>query len=82
MNVQCHRELCEFTRNYLVKLIFGKYFYYFNSNCVAASLQLQLYFDANPVPVRERVNVLELKLYSMYVKLQVLAGCDITSATR
>ena len=41
---------------YLVKLIFGKYFYYLDSNRVAASLQLQLYFDANLVPVCERVN--------------------------
>ena len=41
---------------YLVKLIFGKYFCHFDSNFVAASLQLQMYLDANPVPVRERVN--------------------------
>ena len=35
---------------YLVKLIFGKYFY-FNSNSIA--VLLQLYLDANHVPVRE-----------------------------
>ena len=33
MNVQCHRKLCELGRSeidafYLVKLIFGKYFYF------------------------------------------------------
>ena len=41
---------------YLVKLIFGEYFCYFNSNCVAVLLQLQLYLDANRILVRERVN--------------------------
>ena len=41
---------------YLVKLIFGEYFCYFNSNPVAILLQLQLYLDANRIPVRERVN--------------------------
>ena len=40
---------------YLVKLIFGEYFYYFDSNRVAVLLQLQLYLDANRVLVRERV---------------------------
>ena len=40
---------------YNVKLIFGKYFY-FDLNCVATSLQLQLYLDINHVPVCERVN--------------------------
>ena len=35
---------------YLVKLIFGKYFCYSDSNCVTASLQLQLYLDANCIP--------------------------------
>ena len=40
---------------YLVKLIFGKRFCYFDSHHIAASLQLQLYFDANHVPVRKRV---------------------------
>ena len=28
------------------------------------------------------VNELELKLYSMSVKLQPLAGCDVTSASK
>ena len=41
---------------YLVKLIFGKYFY-FDSNRIAALMQLQLYFYANCVPVHERVNL-------------------------
>ena len=41
---------------YLVKLIFGKYFCSFDSNHVATSLQLQLYLDANRIPVCERVN--------------------------
>ena len=42
---------------YPVKLIFGKYFCYFGSNCIAASLQLQLYLDANHVPVCETVKI-------------------------
>ena len=37
---------------YLVKLIFGEYFRYFDSNRVAFLLHL----DANRIPVRERVN--------------------------
>ena len=41
---------------YLAKLIFGKYCY-FDSNRVAVSLQLQLYLDANRVPVRELMNM-------------------------
>ena len=41
---------------YLVKLIFGEYFCYFDLNSVAVLLQLQLYLDANRVLVRERVN--------------------------
>ena len=32
---------------YLVNLIFGKYFCYFDSNRVTILLQLQLYLDAN-----------------------------------
>ena len=40
---------------YLVKLIFGKYFCYFDSNRVSASLQLQLYLDAYHVPGSERI---------------------------
>ena len=42
--------------HYLVKLIFDEYFCYFDSNCVAVLLQLQLYLEANHIPVRERVN--------------------------
>ena len=57
MNVHCHRELCELLDAlYLVKLIFGEYFCYFDSYRVAVLLHLQLYLDANRVPVRERVN--------------------------
>ena len=41
---------------YLVKLIFGEYFCYFDSNRVTVLLQLQLYLDANHVLMRERVN--------------------------
>ena len=42
---------------YLVKLIFGEYFCYFDSNRITVLLQLQLYLDANRVLVRERVNM-------------------------
>ena len=38
---------------YHVKLNFGEYFCYFDSNYVAVLLQLQLYLDANRVLVRE-----------------------------
>ena len=38
---------------YLVKLIFGEYFCYFDLNRVAVLLQFQLYLDTNRVPVRE-----------------------------
>ena len=40
---------------YLVKLTFGEYFCYFDSNRIL--LQLQLYLDANRVLVRERGNI-------------------------
>ena len=40
---------------YLVKLIFGKYLL-FRLKFVAVLLQLQLYLDANRVPVHEGVN--------------------------
>ena len=42
---------------YLVKPIFGKYFCYFDSNHVAALLQL--HFEANRVQVRERINMMK-----------------------
>ena len=42
---------------YLVKLIFVKYFCYFDSNRVSILLQLQLYLDASRVPVHESVNM-------------------------
>ena len=41
---------------YLVKLIFGEYFRYFDANCVADLLQLHLQLDAIRVLVREGVN--------------------------
>ena len=57
MNVQCHRELCD-TVNvdtlYLVKLIFGKYFY-FEANRVTDFLQLHSQLVAIRVPVHESV---------------------------
>ena len=61
MNLQCRSELCQLGHSelgsiYLVKVIFGKYPSYFDTNHVADSLQLQFYFDANHVPVREKVN--------------------------
>ena len=57
MNVQCHKnsvnlDAVKFNVFYLVKLIFGKYFRYFDANCVADLLQL----DAICVLVRERIN--------------------------
>ena len=48
---------------YLVKLIFGEYFCYFDSNCVSVLLQLQLYLDTNRVLVRERVNIIIVLLF-------------------
>ena len=44
---------------YLVKLIFGEYFCYFDLNRITDLLQLQLYLDANRVLVRERVNTVK-----------------------
>ena len=41
---------------YLVKLIIGEYFCYFDSNRIAVLLHLQLYLDANRIPVRKKVN--------------------------
>ena len=46
-------DAVEFDAFYLVKLIFGKYFRYFNANHVADLLQLHLRLDAISVPVRE-----------------------------
>ena len=45
-------DAVNFDALYLVKVIFGKYFCYFDANCVADLLQL----DAVRVPVSERVN--------------------------
>ena len=45
-------DAVNFDALYLVKVIFGKYFCYFDANRVADLLQL----DAIRVPVRERVN--------------------------
>ena len=53
---------------YLMKLIFGEYFCYFDSNHVAVLLQLQLYLDVNRVLVRERVNIF---LSSMKAKVAI-----------
>ena len=50
-------DAVKFDAFYLVKLIFGKYFCYFNTNCIADLLQLHLQLDAIRVLVRERVNV-------------------------
>ena len=60
MNDGCHKELCElgcieFDCTLSCKTDFCKYFCYFDSNLIAASLQLQLYLDANCVLVHERV---------------------------
>ena len=38
---------------YLVKLIFGKYFCYFDANRIADLLQLHLQLDVIRVPMRE-----------------------------
>ena len=46
-------DAMKFDALYLVKLIFGKYFCYFDENCVADLLQLHLQLDAIRVPVRE-----------------------------
>ena len=48
----------------LVKLIFGKYLCYFDSDCIAATLQLQLYFDANYIPVCESINIAMISAWS------------------
>ena len=47
----------KFDAFYLVKLIFGECFSYFDANCVADLLNLHLQLDAIRVPVRERVNI-------------------------
>ena len=47
----------KFDAFYLVKLIFGKYFRYFDANRVADLMQLHLQLDAIRVLVRERVNM-------------------------
>ena len=52
-------DAVKFDALYLVKLIFGKYFY-FNANRVADLLQL----EAIRVPVRERVNRKSRHFYS------------------
>ena len=47
-------DAVNFDALYLVKLIFGKYFCYFDLNRVADLLQLHLQLDAIRIPVRER----------------------------
>ena len=59
---------------YLVKLIFGEYFCYFDSHRVAFLLQLQLYLDANRVPVHERFNLLPFQLPSSAKLFPSVAG--------
>ena len=49
-------DAVKFDALYLVKLIFGKYFRYFDANRVACLLQLHLQLDAIRVLVCERVN--------------------------
>ena len=44
----------------------GKYFY-FDSNYIAASLQLQLYFDANLVLVRKSLNICISYIYAIFI---------------
>ena len=48
-------DAVKFDAFYLVKLIFGKYFRYFDANHVADLLQLHLQLDAIRILVRERV---------------------------
>ena len=50
-------DAVKFDAFYLVKLIFGKYFRYFDANRVADLMQLHLQLDAIRVLVHERVNV-------------------------
>ena len=65
MNVHCiensvNLDAVNFDALYLVKLILGKYFCYFDTNHVADLLQLHLQLDVIRVPLRERVkNVFE-----------------------
>ena len=46
-------DAVKFDTLYLVKLIFGKYFCYFDANRVTDLLQLHLQLDAIRVPVRK-----------------------------
>ena len=48
-------DAVKFDAFYLIKLIFGKYFSYFDANRVADLLQLHLQLDAIRVPVCKRV---------------------------
>ena len=49
-------DAVKFDAFYLVKLIFGKYFCYFDANHVADLLQLHLQLDSIHFLARERVN--------------------------
>ena len=51
-------DAVKFDAFYLLKLIFGKYFHYFDANLVANLLQLHLQLDAIRVRVRERVKII------------------------
>ena len=55
-------DAVKFEAFYLVKLIFGKYFRYFDANRVADLLQLHLQLDAIRVLVHERVNIRSIVL--------------------
>ena len=51
---------------YLVKLIFGKYFCYFDTNRVVNLQQLHLQLGAICIPVHERVNLLTIDYVFKY----------------
>ena len=53
-------DAVKFDAFYRVKLIFGKYFSYFDANRVADLLQLHLQLDSICVLVRERVNSINI----------------------
>ena len=67
-------DAVKFDAFYLVKVIFGQYFRYFDANCVADLLQLHLQLDSICVLVRERVNtgIRHDSLVTQYSKIQVM----------
>ena len=62
-------DAVKFDAFYLVKLIFGKYFCYFDANYIADLLQLHLQLDTIHVLVSERVN----RLFSVSLFLSTLS---------